>query len=188
MIYTIINVLWSTLPIHVYKKKYKIKSRRVMMCTLEDTQEGRGGGGDNDGGGSMSGRSRPWCPAPISSCRSSSHSCPLVTSSHRWAPPRRSGRTGHGRGRLPTGNHRVNGEWQKRDDALINWGADNPPLSSSSCAHTVRTHTSLLMTYTRLRLRREQTEVIGHEEGKKNPMSIDIKYCNEKKRHKPAIF
>lgn len=28
----------------------------------------------------------------------------------------------------------------------------NPPLSSSSCAHTVLTHTSLLMTYTRRKL------------------------------------
>lgn len=121
-------------------------------------------------GGSTSGRSCPWCPAPISSRRSSSHSWPLVTSSRRSAPPRRSGRTGHGTGRLRTGEIV---EWMARRDTKTRKTAesarDNPPLSSSSCAHTVLTHTSLLMTYTRRRLRGEQTGVTGHEEEK--PMS-----------------
>lgn len=121
-------------------------------------------------GGSTSGRSCPWCPAPISSRRSSSHSWPLVMSSRRSTPPRRSGRTGHGTGRLRTVEIV---EWMARRDTKTRKTAesarDNPPLSSSSCAQTVLTHTSLLMTYTRRRLRGEQTGVTGHEEEK--PMS-----------------
>lgn len=41
--------------------------------------------------------------------------------------------------------------------------AANPPLSSSSCAHTVLTHTSLLMTYTRRKLNDKHSQTSSRD-------------------------
>lgn len=146
---------------------------------------GGGGGGDNDGGGSALGRSRPWCPAPISSCRSSSHSCPLVTSSRRWVPPRRSGRTGHGRGRLPTGNYGVRGEL--RDTTRTKeLKPTKQPTSEQLLVRTHGPHTHLLVDDVHPSQASSRADRSRRSRGRKKTTSIDRKYYN--KMNKPAIF